>query len=370
MSTRAKMLQERQAANVVANQKLRQQQLGQKRTDDAPVLLDQSSRTLSKGLSTKERAMMLQAKRSASASASTRGSIAVSENRMVVCGMRSSSGGSNSSTDGHTSAPRKVLQQDRQERGAAARQTPLASLLESVGLQGKRSIFDQHGITYEVLAGATDAVLSELLSHTNLGLKIGEIAALRSELQKVNGTDRARNGETGGGGMREDVSRFPHRSCCQYDACMFRSPALTDQAAGPRVADPSYVLDGGGLLGDRVRRARWLFIKRCFRLGVQSTVAGAELRCASADVLARRRGTAARMAKCVACVFPQLKIFNYAGGDEEVEAAFKNEVSQTDEQLHKFTCEFTCLRDCYCKPVVQQLCCPPDVLRSWTSCAN
>ena len=92
------------------------------------------------------------------------------------------------------------------ERGAAARQTPLASLLESVGLKDKRSTFEQQGITYEVLAGATDAVLRELLSHTNLGLKIGEIAALRSELQKVKGTNQAGNGEAGAGGLREDVS--------------------------------------------------------------------------------------------------------------------------------------------------------------------
>jgi hypothetical protein len=211
MSTRALMLQERQAANVVANQKFRQRQLGQKRSDDAPVMLDQSSRTLSKGLSTKERAMMLQAKRSASAS--TRGSVAASENRAVVGGMRSSSGGSNSSSDGHTSAPRTVRQHDRQERGAAARQTPLASLLESVGLKDKRSTFEQQGITYEVLAGATDAVLRELLSHTNLGLKIGEIAALRSELQKVKGTNQAGNGEAGTGGLREDVSCWPRRGC-------------------------------------------------------------------------------------------------------------------------------------------------------------
>ena len=40
MSTRALMLQERQAANVVANQKFRQRQLGQKRSDggiESPV---------------------------------------------------------------------------------------------------------------------------------------------------------------------------------------------------------------------------------------------------------------------------------------------------------------------------------------------
>ena len=60
MSSRAQQLRERQAANVVANQKDRQRKL-LKRGD--PSALDQTSRTLS----TKERAKMMQAKRSGEA---------------------------------------------------------------------------------------------------------------------------------------------------------------------------------------------------------------------------------------------------------------------------------------------------------------
>ena len=63
MTLRAKMLAERQHANVVANHKIRHV----KHSDDSA--LDQSSRTLSN----KERAKMLQAKRSGSGSGSSSG---------------------------------------------------------------------------------------------------------------------------------------------------------------------------------------------------------------------------------------------------------------------------------------------------------
>jgi hypothetical protein len=213
MTMRAKKLAERQAANVVANQKGRPSR--QVKHNDASAL-DQSSRTLS----SKERAKMMQAKRCGSSSSgggggSSRGSIAAPDIRSVVGGgMRSSSGGgsSSSSNEGYTIAARTLRQHDRPERQErhTARRTPLKSLLEFVGLRDKLHTFEEHRITYDVLAGATDALLRELLEDPKLGLEIGERAALRSELQKHKGSE-ASGSDGAAGGMHEDVSRRPPR---------------------------------------------------------------------------------------------------------------------------------------------------------------
>lgn len=241
MSSRAQQLRERQAANVVANREERRgepksrQRLLLKRGDAS--MPDQASRTLSTN-PTLARAKTLQAKQSAgkakrlekrSTSGGTR-SVAAPEIRAVAGGMRSSSGGSDSSsTDGHRTVSRALRQDDRQERGTD-RRTPLAKLLESAGLQDKLVTFEDHRITYDVLAGATDAVLRELLSDEDLGLIKGEQFALRSEVQKVWAAKLPESGEAtlaemaGGGHAHEDVSRYAtqpnilHRLSC---------PALT-----------------------------------------------------------------------------------------------------------------------------------------------
>jgi hypothetical protein len=216
MAVRARELKERQAANVVANQRSRQR--SQLKRGEAPAIEAPSTRTLS-------RAKMLQAQRSGSGTRT----IAAPEIRTAGsagAGMRSSSsgsdgggGGGGGGADGHSVA-RSSRQHDRRERGAAHR-TTLASLLESVDLQLKQRTFEDHGITYDGLLGATDAELTDLLSEDGpLGLKIGERLALRSRLRKVKATELQEGGEgsaltklTDGGAMGEDVSRGAGSAC-------------------------------------------------------------------------------------------------------------------------------------------------------------
>ena len=212
MAVRARELKERQAANVVANQRSRQR--SQLKRGEAPAIEAPSTRTLS-------RAKMLQAQRSGSGTRT----IAAPEIRTAGsagAGMRSSSSGSDGGgggADGHSVA-RSSRQHDRRERGAAHR-TTLASLLESVDLQLKQRTFEDHGITYDGLLGATDAELTDLLSEDGpLGLKIGERLALRSRLRKVKATELQEGGEgsaltklTDGGAMGEDVSRGAGSAC-------------------------------------------------------------------------------------------------------------------------------------------------------------
>ena len=214
MAVRARELKERQAANVVANQRSRQR--SQLKRGEAPAIEAPSTRTLS-------RAKMLQAQRSGSGTRT----IAAPEIRTAGsagAGMRSSSsgsdgGGGGGAADGHSVA-RSSRQHDRRERGAAHR-TTLASLLESVDLQLKQRTFEDHGITYDGLLGATDAELTDLLSEDGpLGLKIGERLALRSRLRKVKATELQEGGEgsaltklTDGGAMGEDVSRGAGSAC-------------------------------------------------------------------------------------------------------------------------------------------------------------
>jgi hypothetical protein len=63
------------------------------------------------------------------------------------------------------------------------------------------------------------------------------------------------------------------------------------------------------------------------------------------------------VAKCVVCVLPQLKIFNYAGGDEEVEAAFKNEVSQTNSCTNlQSACETASVNQWFNNVAVRLMC--------------
>ena len=63
-------------------------------------------------------------------------------------------------------------------------------------------------------------------------------------------------------------------------------------------------------------------------------------------------------------VLSQLKIFNYAGGDAEVERAFTNEVNPDEKLTHCAVPARLVSADSLHRW------CPPDVLRSWTSYAN
>ena len=58
----------------------------------------------------------------------------------------------------------------------------LFALLESVDLQPMLGMFEEHRVTLEVLTGATDAELRELLADESLGLKLSEQQALRKAL--------------------------------------------------------------------------------------------------------------------------------------------------------------------------------------------
>ena len=234
---RAGELRERQAANVAANRENRNSRHTKGDT------LDASARTLSN--KAKDRAKMMQAQRSVSSSVRT-GAPETKPGR----GSRNNDG-----RGGGTS-----VRPERRER-AAVRGTPLATLLESVDLQPMLGLFEEQRITFEVLAGAADSELRELLADESLGLKLGEQQALRNGLRSVKGggqegsersstakVARSRGLSTAeerlGGGGGEDV-----RACAACPACLVPRwpPAACTRLTHHRVACSAFA-DSGELM--------------------------------------------------------------------------------------------------------------------------
>ena len=82
----------------------------------------------------------------------------------------------------------------------STRKPTLASLLGAAGLLHRLRQFKEHGVTFDVLAEATDEDLRELVEDPSLELKVGERQALKNSLRKFKAQGQQDGGLAGAGG--------------------------------------------------------------------------------------------------------------------------------------------------------------------------